>query len=344
MKITKKQLRKIILENLEKDLIEGYSGSGSFISRTYIDNAGYEFKVYGDGRIFLSGRNGEERDEPKEFFGAQKIQVAQNLIRSEEAAGRRVGESSILRRIVSGDFESQESTSAQANNSTEEDYSSETGHVWLCNFPNTRPLSDAAKEALLSRIGQENTDRALSVINTLFPQGHGGVILMKSSGSAVYYDFGRYEQRCGKGSEIELNFIDAIVSGIIDPTHAAFSVPGEVRKRSISPGRSKSSIKRAARVGGTSPQVYYAGPASDSNIEAAIDFANDLYSERCVQYSLVPKTALGRAYNCGSFAITVGAIAKTGSPGGLASRLVQYTTRSEPGRSIPPAAEQLRRV
>ena len=339
MKITKRDLKKIIRDSF---LAEGFLSSGP--SREYKDASGYLFKVYNNGDVYLVGRNESRYDEPQIISDNQKIKVARNLIKDEEAAGREVGKNSILRKIERGDFKIQQNSSTQSSSNTEASYSRETGHVWLCNFPNSRPLSEAAKKSLLSRVGEENAKRALRVLNLIFPQGHGGVILMKSSGSSVYYDLGRYEARCGRGSEIELNFIDNIVSYTTSPLGEAFSVPGEVRRKSLSPGRNKSSIERAARVGGSSPEVYYAGQANDENVDAAIDFANDLYSKRCVQYSLIPSTALGKAYNCSSFAITVAAIAKTGSPGGLASRIVQYTQFAEPSRSIPPAARKLRLV
>lgn len=347
MKVTRSQLRKIILENLEEEIIEGSSGSGGLTSRVYTDNSGYKFKVYGDGRIFLTGRNDTERDEPKEIVGDQKIKVAKNLIRDIESRGEEVGDESILARIARGEFDSSnEETNDNSNSSSNEEWSLGEAKVWLINFPDARPATGRALEELTGLVGQESARNIKTTLDKIFPQGHGGVYLRKSDGSGVYYDFGCYGQRCRKNSEIELNFVDQILHDF-DPTGKAFGVPGEVRRRSIPKNASKRSVESilsGMNTRGTTT-LFYAGKTTDENIDAGIAKAEELYKKGCVQYSLLPRTSLGQAYNCGTFAITIGTVAKTGSTaGGFIDRLVQYSQNAQPGVSIEPAARRLARL
>lgn len=344
MKITKRQLRKIILENLEEEIIEGSSGSGGLISRVYIDNSGYKFKVYGDGRIFLTGRNDTERDEPKEIIGDQKIKVAKNLIRDIESRGEEVGDESILARIAREEFDSSnEETNDDSSSSSNEEWSLGEAKVWLVNYPDAKPATGRALQALEDSVGPTEAKKIKAVVDTVLPQGHGGVYLRKSDGSGVYYDFGCYYGRCSKGSEIELNFVDQIVHDY-DPTGKAFGMPGEVRRRSLPKNaqkRSVESILSGFNHGGTTV-LYYAGETTDEGIDAAIAKAEALYKKVCVQYSLMPRTSLGQAYNCGTFAITIASIAKTGTDaGGWLDRAIQYSQNAQPGLAIKPAAKKL---
>lgn len=348
MKITKRQLRKIILENLEEEIIEGSSGSGGMISRTYTDIAGYKFKVYGDGRVFLTGRNNEERDEPKEFLGSQKIKVAQNLVRDLKSRGERVGDDSVLSRIARGEFDDAEEESPSTadripTEDTDNEWALGEAKVWLINYPDAKPATARAMDALEDSVGSEAAKSIKSVVDTILPQGHGGVYLRKSDGSGVYYDFGCYYSRCGRGSKIELNFADQLVHDY-DPTGKAFGMPGEVRRRRIPKNASKKSVETILsgfNSGGTTV-LYYAGETTDEDIDAGIAKAEELYKKGCVQYSLMPRTSFGLAYNCGTFAITIAAIAKTGSDaGGWLDRAIQYSQNAQPGLAIAPAAKSL---
>lgn len=348
MKISRRQLRQIILENLEEEIIEGSSGSGGLISRTYTDNAGYKFKVYGDGRIFLTGRDDKERDEPKELIGSQKTKVAKNLVRDIKSQGKRVGDDSVLARIARGEFDAsdKESPATADSNSTEDtdnEWALGEAKVWLINYPDAKPATARAMDALEDSVGSEAAKSIKSVVDTILPQGHGGVYLRKSDGSGVYYDFGCYYGRCGRGSKIELNFADQLVHDY-DPTGKAFGMPGEVRRRQIPKNASKKSVESILsgfNSGGTTV-LYYTGETTDEDIDAGIARAEALYKKGCVQYSLMPRTSFGLAYNCGTFAITIAAIAKTGSDaGGFVDRAVQYSQNAQPGLAIEPAAKKL---
>ena len=94
MKISRKQLRKIIKESLLLEAQEGIQ------TRTYVDQSGYRFSVQSDEKIFYIGNGDKDLEQPKEMTGSQKVKVAKNLIRDEKAAGSRVSDSSILSRIA----------------------------------------------------------------------------------------------------------------------------------------------------------------------------------------------------------------------------------------------------
>lgn len=113
MKITRRQLRKIISENLMTGQAAGAAAlsgtaqagtggppSGKVLSRVYTDGAGYKFRVQSDEKIFYLGRGKQRLDNPKEMVGDQKVKVAKNLIRDQKAAKKRVSPTSVLSRIA----------------------------------------------------------------------------------------------------------------------------------------------------------------------------------------------------------------------------------------------------
>ena len=118
MKITRRQLRKIISENLMSEQAAAFqaaaltspaqAGTGGpsnlppekVLSRFYTDRGGYKFRVQSDEKIFYLGRGSQTLDNPKEMVGDQKVKVAKNLIRDQKAAKKRVSPTSVLSRIA----------------------------------------------------------------------------------------------------------------------------------------------------------------------------------------------------------------------------------------------------
>lgn len=206
------------------------------------------------------------------------------------------------------------------------------GCVILCNWKGSKPVTDGWTEGISKK-----------VFDTVFPQGHGGIILIRPNGLADYFDFGRYKDKqwnhCSAG---EYEALRGVSEKFFQdtPLKTAIGIPGVIRHKhlgkanikeykpsllsdpiksvkkhlmsygmiTVDQEEAKSLITKAKNLGSLKDGDCYICPD--------VGYVNDAYNyameqmKKCHLYSLVPVT---NNYNCGTFASHLAMIAGKGS-------------------------------
>lgn len=326
MRLSRSDIRKLIIETL---ITEGFSSSESddISYEFYTDSKGFRFKVGSDGTILLVGRGKEDfyGENMKSLDDNQKVTVAKNIIKDQTSKGSPVDSQTFLYQIANSRTQPSPKVDSSSKNVAE---------VYLFNFPDAKPLSTRAYSAMHDQVGDENAEKMKTFLSTVFPQGHGGVYLKKSNGKGFFYDFGCYHERCKPETNMDVNIIDRLLQSALP---GAFGAAGEVRRYPVNGGL-KNAIEVAREHNKSNPKIYSCGKTTDEYIDRAIQKADQMFEKVCIQYSLLPRLAAGKSYNCGTFAITIATLAKTGK---VNETIVQYANDPEPGNAIEPAARDL---
>lgn len=227
-------------------------------------------------------------------------------------------------------FEKQKKEISQKKQKTK-DSKEVQGCVILCHWRGSKPLTQGMDKGL-----------ARTTLETLFPQGHGGIILVRPSGQADYFDFGRYSGvTCDEAKLKKLrNFAEEAFQSI-PGIKAAIAVGGGVRHKSLGkanireydPSLITDPVKAAKK------HVMGYGMITVSEDEAKrlvkkaiaglsslkdpecficpdVGYVDESYSfamaqkKKCHLYSLLPIT---NNYNCGTFATHLALIATKGN-------------------------------
>jgi len=239
--------------------------------------------------------------------------------------------------------------------------SNKNGLVILCHWKGSKPLTKG-----MSGLPKDT-------IEFLFPQGHGGIILINSAGAAHYFDFGRYGGACAKKDLDKLRgvFDKYVLQGkhtpeVIKKSVAAGGVvrhaylgtaniknyepnlvwdPVKSFKKATGTGMVTVSEKEAIRLGAKAKAAL--GKLSDGDlyicpdvehVDEAISYGK-AQKKKCHLYTLIP---IMNAYNCGTFATHLAYIAGKGQ--GLVSSFWQgretlYNPTTQPSELIPNTAE-----
>jgi len=203
------------------------------------------------------------------------------------------------------------------------------GCVILCHWRGSKPLTKSMEPGL-----------AKNVAEALFPQGHGGIILIRPSGDADYFDFGRYgsvvcperklrklRNLLEKGIQQIPGVKEAIATGggvrhkylgkakteeynpsiLFDPVKAGKKHLLGMEMNTVSTKEAKRLIKKAKGLGALSDGECFICP-DVGYVDDAYDYAME-QKKKCHLYSLVPIT---NNYNCGTFATHLAFIAGKG--------------------------------
>ncbi len=204
------------------------------------------------------------------------------------------------------------------------------GAVILCHWRGSKPLSKKMEEGIPK-----------TVFEALFPQGHGGIILVQPNGKADYFDFGRYRSVTCSEPELDKlrNFVEKAfqeipgvkggigVGGgvrhkdlgfvktedykpslIFDPVKAGKKHILGMEMKTVSVETAKKLVVSAQKLGSLSDGECFLCP-DVGHVDIAYDYAME-QKDKCHLYSLVPVT---NNYNCGTFATHLAFIAGKGS-------------------------------
>jgi len=262
-----------------------------------------------------------------------------------------------------GDDEEESKKSEKPKPKSTTGSSSANGCVIMCHWTGSKPLSKS-----LGLTGMEK-----QALEYLFPQGHGGIILIAGDGSAHYFDFGRYSGQCSKSSLDKLRgVIDKyVLQGKYTPKliKKSLATGGKVRyaslgkanivdydpdlmfdpvksfKKFTGTGMITVTQKEARRLGQLAKKKLgslHAGElyiCPDVNyVQSAIDYGLSI-KDKCHLYTLLP---VMDEYNCGTFATHLAYIAGKGQ--GLISsfwnlRVIAANPTTQPSELIPNTAE-----
>lgn len=236
------------------------------------------------------------------------------------------------------------------------------GCVILCHWRGSKPLTKSLDKGLTR-----------NVLETLFPQGHGGIILIQPNGKADYFDFGRYPGYLCKEKDLEKlrNVAEKAIQSI-PGVKTAIATGGGVRHKSLgkvkfeeyNPSLIADPVKAAKKhVMGygmitvseaEAKRLVKETMAADGGLSSLRDpecficpdvgYVAESYSyamaqkKKCHLYSLLPIT---NNYNCGTFATHLALIATKGN--GLRSGFWQmhrtiYDPTTQPASLIPNTA------
>lgn len=235
------------------------------------------------------------------------------------------------------------------------------GCVILCHWRGSKPVTKS--------LGIKDTIPG-DILDFIFPQGHGGVILIDGTGKADYYDFGRYSQECKKPQKIPNNFIGqqyqkipsvkkALATGgvirhkslgmanvidhdpsmIFDPIKSYKKYTG-TRMITVSKKEAQALARKAQGLGDLKDGELFICPDVE-HIDVARQHIENIGVGTCQVYTLVPTPGV-MAYNCGTFAAHVANIAAKGKVDAMDIRMLStLTPLTQPASTIPAMAAHL---
>jgi len=206
------------------------------------------------------------------------------------------------------------------------------GTIILCHWRGSKPVSKGMDEGIPK-----------TLFERVFPQGHGGIILIRPGGEADYFDFGRYKDpqwnHCSEKEYEKMRDIREKIYQKIPGLRGAIAIPGVIRHKSlekanlkeykpsvifdpvksgkkhilgmemntVSVEEAKKLVEEAQELGGLSDGECFICP-DVGYVDVAYNFALQ-QMKKCHLYSLIPVT---NNYNCGTFATHLAFIAGKG--------------------------------